>query len=203
VPGPKAPEEERKEQILEAAQRVAAAETLAGLTIRRVAEAAGLSVGLVLFHFKSKERLLMSLLDRVLEETLAEMESSREAARDPVPREMLRNLLRREIERLPAERERVELFYDYWVMGTRQPEIRARVRASLERYRRLVAEVTGHMVASEPGAFGGMTAEGLAAIMVSFIEGCALQAVIDPASFDVAAYMENVDALIDSIRSPV
>lgn len=203
MPGPKAPEEERKEQILEAAQRVAAAETLAGLTIRRVAEAAGLSVGLVLFHFKSKERLLMSLLDRVLEETLAEMESSREAARDPVPREMLRNLLRREIERLPAERERVELFYDYWVMGTRQPEIRSRVRASLERYRRLVAEVTGHMVASEPEAFGGMTAEGLAAIMVSFIEGCALQAVIDPASFDVAAYMENVDALIDSIRSPV
>ena len=58
------------------------------------------------------------------------------------------------LERLPAERERVELFSDFWVMRTRQPEIRTRVRAALERYRRLVAEVTGPMIAAEPATFG-------------------------------------------------
>lgn len=203
MPGPKAPEEERKEQILGAAQRVAAVETLAGLTIRRVAQAAELSVGLVLFHFKSKERLLMSLLERLLEQTLSETAAAaKEAAREPEPRQALRKLLRNEIERLPKERERVELFFDFWVMGTRQPEIRGRVRASLERYRDLVVEVTGPLLESEPGPFGRMTPAGMAAVVVSFIEGCALQAVIDPANFDVAAYLENVDALLDAIRSP-
>lgn len=202
MPGPKAPQEERREQILAAAGRVAANETLAGLTIRRVAEAAELSVGLVLFHFGSKDGLLLAMLDRLLEQTLRETEAAKEAARDPSPRETLRKLLRREIERLPRERERVELFFDFWVMGTRQPEIRARVRASLERYRNLVTDVTGPLLSREPNAFGGMTAEGMAALAVSFIEGGALQAVIDPAHFDVAAYLTAVDVMLDTIAGP-
>lgn len=199
MPGSKAPEEERRNQILGAAQEVASRETLGGLTIRGVAEAAGLSVGLVHFHFKSRELLLMALLDRLLEQTLAESVEAIEAAADPSPRETIRKLLQREIGGLPGKRDRVELFFDFWVMGTRHPEIRSRVRASLERYRRLIGEITTPLVLSRDTAFGGMTPEGLAAVAVSFIEGCALQAVIDPASFDLAAYLESVDALLESV----
>lgn len=204
MPGAKAPEEERREQILEAARRVAGMQTLREMTIRRVAEAAGLSNGLVLFHFKTKELLLMALLDRLLEQTLGEITRGLEEAAGPVPREVFRRFLVREIERLQHERERVELFFDFWVMGTRHPEIRSRVRESLKRYRALIREVTGALLAREPEAFGGMSPEGMAAVAVSLIEGCALQAVIDPAGFDVERYLENVDALLASLpREPV
>lgn len=199
MPGAKAPEEERREQILEAARRVAGTRTLGGMTIRRVAEAAGLSNGLVLFHFKSKELLLMALLDQLLEQTLHEVARGLEDAAGPAPREVLRRFLLGEIERLQDERERVELFFDFWVMGTRHPEIRRRVRESLAHYRAMIREVAGEMLAPQPEAFDGMSPEGVAAVAVSLIEGCAIQAVIDPSGFHVGHYLENVDSLLSSV----
>lgn len=195
MPGVKAPEEERREQILEAARRVAGSQTLRGLTIRRVAEAAGLSNGLVLFHFKTKQLLLMALLDRVLEQTLGDVAHGLQEVAGPVPREVFRRLLSREIERLQHERERVELFFDFWVMGTQHPEIRCRVHDSLERYRTFIRQVTTELIAREPEAFAGMSPQGLAAIALSLVEGCAIQAVIDPAGFDVDIYLTNIEAL--------
>ncbi len=52
------------------------------------------------------------------------------------------------------------------------------------------------MVASDPGRYGGMTAEGLAAVAASFVEGCALQVVMDPAAFDVERSMSTLAALV-------
>ena len=54
MPGSKAPEEERRRQILAAAYRVASDEGLAETTILQVAAAAGVSPGLIMFHFKSR-----------------------------------------------------------------------------------------------------------------------------------------------------
>lgn len=198
MPGAKAPEEERREQILEAARRVAGSQTLRGMTIRRVAEAAGLSNGLVLFHFKTKQLLLMALLDRVLEQTIGDVTRGLKDAAGPVPGDVFRRFLLREIERLQRDRERVELFFDFWVMGTCHPEIRSRVRESLEQYRAAIREVTAELLAREPKAFGEMSSEGMAAVAVSLVEGCAIQAVIDPAGFDVGVYLQNVDALLAS-----
>lgn len=201
MPGVKAPEEERRGQILEAALRVAGTQTLRGLTIRRVAAAAGLSNGLVLFHFRSKEDLLMALLDRLLEDTLGGLARGLRDAAAPVPREVFQRFLVGEIQRLRHEREPVELFFDFWVMGTRHPEIRRRVRKSLERYRALIREAGEEVLAREPESFAGLSPEGMAAIAVSLIEGCAIQAVIDPAGFDVDLYLANVEALLGPATS--
>ncbi|HEY7461911.1 MAG TPA: TetR family transcriptional regulator, partial [Gemmatimonadota bacterium] len=69
MPGRKAPEADRKEQILNAALRTAARDGLEGLTIRNVAAEAELSSGLVLFHFNTKDALLTAALDVLLETT--------------------------------------------------------------------------------------------------------------------------------------
>jgi AcrR family transcriptional regulator len=115
MPGRKAPEEQRREEILRAAYRVAARERLAGLTGRAVAAEAGVSSGLVFFHFGDRDGLLVALLEWLLEVT---------------------------------------------VVG---PELHA---------------------------------DGLSAVVAGFIEGCALQVVMDPAGFDVNAYMRTVQTLV-------
>jgi AcrR family transcriptional regulator len=69
MPGTKAPERARREQILAAAFVVAAREGLEGTTILQVAAAATLSPGSILFHFKSKRQLLLALLDWLLSTT--------------------------------------------------------------------------------------------------------------------------------------
>src|SRR6185312_17254718 len=69
MPGHKASEDARRRQIVRAAYEIASRSGLAGLTVRRVATRAGLSTGLVIFHFTTKERLVVALLDYVLENT--------------------------------------------------------------------------------------------------------------------------------------
>src|SRR5580765_5958371 len=71
MPGQKATEAARREQILKAAYEVALRRGIDGLTVRAVATRARLSHGLVLFHFKRKDQLGLALLDRVLATTLA------------------------------------------------------------------------------------------------------------------------------------
>ena len=66
MPGPKVPEDQRREEVLAAAYRVATRDRLGGLTTRAVAKEAGVSNGLVFFHFVSREGLVLALLDRLL-----------------------------------------------------------------------------------------------------------------------------------------
>ena len=90
MPGQKAPEGQRREQILAAAYQVASRDGIAGLTVRSVAARAGLSHGLVLFHFKRKEQLVAALLEGVLAATLT-LEFPEEIARLPRPLDRLRS----------------------------------------------------------------------------------------------------------------
>jgi AcrR family transcriptional regulator len=59
-PGP--PTEERRSQILEAAMKVFAKKGFKGATNKDIANAAGVSPGLIYFYFKNKEDLLFEIL---------------------------------------------------------------------------------------------------------------------------------------------
>lgn len=195
MPGAKAPEAERREQILAAAYAIAARERLDGLTVRRVATEAGLSPGLVHFHFQNKEGLLLALLDRLIDE-LIEMEMSPEVAALDTARERLLGRIREEVAKLPSERDAVELFYDYWVVGTRHPEVRGRIADALAAYRASFRPLVEDVIAEEPSRFAGTPPEMLAAIVVSFIQGNAVQAVMAPGDVDIDDFMDTLERLV-------
>lgn len=186
-------ESARREQILDAAFRVAARDRLDGLTVRRVAKEANLSSGLVFFYFKTKDALLVALLEWLLDRTIV-MRTDEGVLSLPTPRERFLARLRKAVESVDRERVQVELFFDFWVMGTRHPEVREKLRSALDRYREvfrpLLVEVLRH------DSIPGVTAESLAAVCVSFVEGCAVQAIMDPDHFDVESFMACVEALI-------
>src|SRR5688572_21327635 len=106
MPGQKAAEATRREQILKAAYEVALRRGVDGLTVRAVAARARLSHGLVLFHFKRKEQLGLALLDRVLETTVSLMVPDHITAITN-PRERLQALFGHEMQRLVEEPRRV------------------------------------------------------------------------------------------------
>ena len=103
---------------------------------------------------------------------------------------------RRDVEWLPKQRERVELFFDYWVLGTRHPAIRRKIRRALNRYRDAFEPLARALVESDPERYSGMSAEGLASVAAGFVEGCALQVVMDPTEFDVERSMTTLAALV-------
>jgi len=195
MPGRKVPEEQRRLEILKAAYRVAARERLTGLTAHAVAAEAGVSKGLVFFHFGNRDGLLVALLEWLLRVTLVAPEVS-ELLDGQTPAERMLSAIRRDVEALPRQRERVALFFDYWVMGTRHPDVQRAIRAALDRYRDAFRPLAQAVVAAEPDRFGHVGAEGLAGVAAGFIEGCALQVVMDPERFDVESYMRTISALV-------
>ena len=207
--GIKVSEEKRREAILRAAYEVAARQGLEALTIRAVAARADVSHGTVLFHFKRKHELVSGLLDRVMYAT-AVLRIPDTVAQITRPAERMHALLRAEMDRLSTDPRHFRLFLDYWTFGVRNAAIRQRVRAALEAYRsafRELAEVviTAGGDSSSNGRIAPgtgttpVTADGVTAVAVSLIHGCALQAVIDPKGFDVRQHFDAAARMLDRL----
>ncbi len=195
MPGEKASEELRRTQIIRAAFAIAARDGLDGRTIRQVASKAALSTGLVLFHFRSKALLILALLDWVLATTTV-LHITDDIATIEAPLDRLRALLQREMHRLSSEPARMRIFFEFWVMGIRHREIRGKMQAELDRYREAFRSITVEVLQTEPDRFAHVSAEGLAAVAVSFIKGCAVQSMIDPKHFDIEQYLAAVQGLV-------
>lgn len=189
------PEVVRREQILLAAFEVASREGIDRLTVRAVAAEAGISHALVLFHFGRKERLVRELLDLVIGGR-AVLDISDDIARFPHARDRLHALLQQEMSRLSHQPQQTRLFLEFWAMGARREEIGRQISAELERYRSAFRAIMEELLLSEPAAFAGATADGLAAVAVSWIHGCAVQAMVDPQHFDTDEYLTAVRGMI-------
>jgi len=209
MPGRKLSEETRREDILRAAYDVAARRGVEALTLRAVAERAAVSHGTVLFHFKRRDELVATLLDRVIEAT-AVLQVPDSVERLTQPSERLRALLHSEMERLSAEARHFRLFLEYWALGVRNAAIRRRISAALKAYRSAFRNVADAVVEAErasgsrrvlANSNGHATANGVAAVAVSLVHGCALQAVIEPKEFDVQEHFDAAVRMLDRLES--
>lgn len=200
MPGRKASEETRRSQIIRAASDVASRRGLEALTVRLVATRAGLSTGLVLFHFKTKDQLVIALLDHVLATTTV-LHVTEDIARIASPLDRLLALLSREMDRLSREPRRIRLFFDFWAMGFRDRRIRVKMQAELDRYREAFRPMAQEVLRAEPERFPRVTAEGLAAVAVSFIKGCAVQSMIDPDNVHIDEFLHATQGLFGKLTA--
>ena len=200
MPGRHALESVRRRQIIKAAYQVAAARGLDGLTVRRVASRARVSTGLVIFHFRTKGGLVIELLDWLLETTTV-LHITEDIARIPSPLDRLLALLHKEMDRLSSEPARIRLFFDFWAKGIRNKAIRSKMRRELARYREAFRPMAQEVLRAEPDRFAQVTAEGLAAVAVSFIKGCAVQSMIDSRRFDIQEYLAATQGLVGQLAA--
>lgn len=198
MPGQKATEATRREQILKAAHEVALHRGIDGLTVRAVATKARLSHGLVLFHFKRKDQLGLALLDRVLATTLS-LRVPDDIGAISSPRARLQALFRHELQRLSEEPRRIRLLLEYWARGAHNAVIRGKMSAGLDGYRVAFQGIAEEALHIEDGRRGKGTPAGLAATAVSLIVGYPVQAMIDPDHFDVAEYLAAVDGILGQL----
>ena len=132
MPGAKKSEGERSRELLAAARDLALQEGLGAVTGRRVAEAAGLSAGLVFFHFGDKEGLLAALADFVLDEGAADIAAA-PIATDPV------QLVLSVLDARQNKPRLIELLIELWVDARDHPKLKARLTRGASRYRELLA----------------------------------------------------------------
>ena len=191
MPGERASEDVRREQILQASFEVAAREGIGGLTLRAVAAEAGLSHSLVVFYFQRKERLVLELLEWIIAST-AMLGVPEEVSRIPGAVHRLHALLEHELARIAEQPKHTRLFFEFWARGTQDPAVGERISAELERYRGEFRAIMEELLRAEPEAFHGATADGMAAVAVSWLHGSAVQGMVAPGRFDVNGYLAAV-----------
>ena len=179
MPGSRASEDVRRQQIVDAAFELAAKSGLAAITVRDVARKSEISAGLVLFHFESKDRLVLALLDRVLAGTVSLSIDARVASvSDPIDRLVV--VLAHEIDRVSREPQRNRLFFEFWNCGLSNRAIRSRMQRDLDAYREAFLPLIDAVLDGYQRRFQETNAAALATAIVSLIKGCAFQSMIEP-----------------------
>lgn len=195
-------EQERREAILEAAFSVASKERLDAVTTRRVAEVAGVSAGLVSFHFESKDKLLLALCALVIDEVQSALTAPPSEVEKCARAQLVRFLFERvsNFEK-PRVRERIELFFDFWVMSTRAPAIRRQLEHALAAVKLGLAPIAQRVIDEDPARFAGLEPSKLSATIVALLHGAAIQRVVEGRDHDDRAVVDTLSALLGVERA--
>ncbi|NJO79316.1 MAG: TetR/AcrR family transcriptional regulator [Cyanobacteria bacterium RM1_2_2] len=192
MPGQKIAEEERKQQILTAALQVATQIGLENVTGRRVAAEAGLSSGLIFFHYKTKDDLLLALLDELITWWL----STREIHATDAQSRFL------ELVRLEAQvedRAFIDLLLEFWILGRHHLEMRSRLRDAMAKYRERFRLAAQQMIQQSENKTLSVPAESLAIFASSLVIGNALQVMFDPEQFNTEELLLVAKALFEDL----
>lgn len=112
--------EARRSQIIEATIRTLAARGFARTTLTEVAKTAGLSHGLVLFHFETKEKLLGDTLAALAEEYRLNWQAALESA-GPSPAEQLSALIDADFSPAICTPDRLAAWCAFWGEAQSRP----------------------------------------------------------------------------------
>jgi AcrR family transcriptional regulator len=170
---------DRHQEILNAAAKVITERGLAETRISDIAERAGVSPGLILYYFESKDRLLSDALTYTNDRFY--LQTSRELRRIPDARDRLDRFIQLSVPGLLPEFERLEewaLWIEIWVRALRDEEM-AKDREVLDkRWRAQIADIVRH--GQDSGAFpADDDADDLALRLGALIDGLAIQVLMN------------------------
>lgn len=139
--------EERRQQIVEGLLRVMAERGYERASVTEIAKAAGLSPGLVHYHFHDKQEILLVLVEQLAARSRARLQARLSRVKDGARAQVdafIDSFLATGADADPAA---VASWVTISAEAIRQPEVRAAyekvVRADLEHLEELVAAVTG------------------------------------------------------------
>lgn len=181
VPAPrKLSREARREQLIEATIGTIAARGFARTTLTDVAKGAGLSHGLVNFHFQSKDKLLTETLLYLAEEYRLNWTRALEAA-GPEPAAQLDAMLRADFEPAICTPARLSAWCAFWGEAQCRPMYQEQCGSNDDEYIRVLESICARMIATGDG--GGDPAR-VARVLRVTIEGVWLDLMTMTAPYD-------------------
>ncbi|MDH5681826.1 MAG: TetR/AcrR family transcriptional regulator [Spirochaetota bacterium] len=122
------PKDNKEVQILEAARKCFIAKGFHKTSLQDVANEAGISKGGLYFYFKSKDELLVRLMEHVINQIAKEMQyedTIKDLIENPTM-ENFKNMIKRQLTTKKSElfKNDMPLFLELWLLSTRSAEIR-------------------------------------------------------------------------------
>jgi AcrR family transcriptional regulator len=170
---------DRRQEILEAASRVITDRGLGDTRISDIAEHCGVSPGLILYYFESKDRLLVEALTYANDKYyLAQARDLRRLSTAP---ERLERLVVLAVPGLLPDSERLEewaLWTEIWVRGLRDPALAKEAEVLDRRWRQSIADIIRS--GRETGEFPeGEDVDDLGLQLGALIDGLAIQVLMN------------------------
>ena len=116
TPQRKATRPVRRQQLIDSTIAVLARKGYAGLTVADVAKEAGLSAGIVIFHFNSKDELLAAVLGALATEYRTHWEASMNAA-GPAAADRLKAMLLSDFDTDVYTRDKLAAWVAFWTLN--------------------------------------------------------------------------------------
>jgi AcrR family transcriptional regulator len=188
---------DRHQEILDAAARVITDRGLAETRISDIADRCGVSPGLILYYFESKDRLLVEALTYANDKYY--LAQARELRRMDSAKDQLRRLIDLSVPGLLPDYERLEewaLWIEIWVRALRDPAL-AKEREVLDRrWRQSIADIVRH--GRTTGEFpDGEDADELGMELGALIDGLAIQVLMN----DTQVSPERMQSTCRSVAS--
>jgi AcrR family transcriptional regulator len=169
---------DRHQEILDAAARVITERGLAETRISDIAEQAGVSPGLILYYFDSKDRLLAEALTYANDQFY--LRTSRDIRRIASAKQQLRRLIDLSVPGYLPEYGRLDewaLWIEVWVRALRDAEMAKDREVLDQRWRAQIAEII--RVGQASGEFVAGDADALALPIAALIDGLAIQVIMN------------------------
>lgn len=184
----------RREQIVQAGRRLVAEKGWLNVSIRDIAAEAGVSRGVITYHFKDKDDIIASVLAAVVFD-LNELLDEAFAARPDDPLYCLRALA---AVLMRMAREKPDYFFvlfNYFSQASYRPDLRGAVAELFRSYRHSVAEMIERGITA--GQFRPLPAEAAATVITAMLIGAGTQYLMDPEQVDpLAAQAEAEQAIL-------
>lgn len=190
LPKRKMSRETRRQQLIEATIETLALRGYASTTLTEVARTAGLSHGLVNFHFETKENLLAETLLYMAEEYKANW-ARYLAEAGPAPAAQLDALLRADLDPAICRPSRLSAWLAFWGEAQGRPMYQDRAGANDDVYIRKVEEICARL--QDEGGYDGPTVR-MARILRITTEGVWLDMMTMQNPYDVAESQATIFA---------
>lgn len=186
-------QERTRERLLAAAAKVFARRGYQGATVDEIASEAGFTIGALYSNFAGKEELFLALADRQVAQRAAEVRAIAEAAEtDGDASEEAAAQFRAFLE---ADPDWPLLYYEFWSLSVRNPELQGELAKRREVIRDALAE-TLERVAKQHGFKLRFPAPQLATAIAASLNGLAFERAASPDALPDEVFAEFVTAVL-------
>jgi len=190
-------EQERRQQILDAAETVFSEQGFNDARMDDIVAESGLSKGALYWYYKSKDAIILALLDRVflhemrIADVLIDVEGTAE--------EKLRIFSRAAVADIRHFKPFMSLAYEFIALATRRKDVREKLQDYYKKYTDFIVKIIEQGIADDEFEF--VDPQTTALTLLGLYEGLALLIFIDPEDVDWEALSEApLDMLLNGIR---
>jgi len=171
---------EGKSRIIEAAKRVISRSSIAGATMRGIAEEAGLSTGAIYYYYTSKEQILYEVMAESLSETVRIAEKAKLVKHKP--EELIEEIYENIVKRFEKNDENRIQFYLAQEAMLGNAELKEKFKAKYQEWVGRTEELMQRMYGKTPTKYN----KAVASLLIGAIDGVVMQLLLcaNPAEVD-------------------